>query len=211
MPLVLAVGVLVYVADRATKMWALANLTPGVRREWLGQILQLDLIFNPGAAFSVGTGSTWVFTIIQAVVAVGLLLAAPRLRSRAWASAAGLALGGATGNLTDRLTREPGFGVGHVVDFLELPRWPVFNVADAAIVTAAVVVALAAVRGIPAFGAEAPAAGAPHPADSVDSGGPGDSFDGSADSGDAASAVDSVGPGDAADDARARRGGAPRG
>lgn len=151
MPLVLACAVAVYAADRAGKAWALANLTPGVRREWLGEFLQLHLIFNPGAAFSVGTSATWVFTIIQASVALAILVVMPRLRSRVWAVGAGLALGGALGNLTDRLTREPGFGVGHVVDFLELPRWPIFNIADSAIVVAAVLVAAATMVGVGAF------------------------------------------------------------
>lgn len=152
LPLVLVVAVLVYAADRASKGWALANLTPGVRQPWLGDILQLRLIFNPGAAFSLGTGLTWLFTVIQATVAVLILALAPRLRSRVWAVGGGLALGGALGNLTDRLTREPGFGVGHVVDFLELPHWPIFNIADSAIVAAAVLVALATIRGVDAFG-----------------------------------------------------------
>lgn len=148
---VLVVGIAVYGLDRVTKSWALVNLTPGVRREWLGEILQLHLIFNPGAAFSFGTSATWVFTLIQAAVAVVILAVAPRLRSWAWALGAGLALGGATGNLTDRLTREPGFGVGHVVDFLELPHWPIFNVADSAIVAAAVLVAGATAFGVGPF------------------------------------------------------------
>jgi len=145
------VGALVYAADRLTKAWALATLTPGVRQDLIGQILQLHLIFNPGAAFSFGTSATWVFTIIQASVAVIILVVAPRLASRAWAVGAGLALGGALGNLTDRLTREPGFGVGHVVDFLELPHWPIFNIADSAIVSAAVLVAGATLKGVGAF------------------------------------------------------------
>lgn len=150
--LVWAVAAVVYGADRATKAWALANLTPGVRRTWVGEVLQLHLIFNPGAAFSFGTSATWVFTLIQATVAVGILALSLRLRSRAWAVAGGLAMGGALGNLTDRLTREPGFGVGHVVDFLELPHWPIFNIADSAIVAAAVLAAGATLRGVDAFG-----------------------------------------------------------
>lgn len=147
-----------YAADRLTKAWALATLTPGVRQDLIGQILQLHLIFNPGAAFSFGTSATWVFTIIQASVAVIILVVAPRLASRAWAVGAGLALGGALGNLTDRLTREPGFGVGHVVDFLELPHWPIFNIADSAIVAAAVLVAGATMAGVGAFGRDEPGA-----------------------------------------------------
>ena len=151
-PLVLAVAAVIYIADRLSKAWALEHLTPGVRQEWWGEFLQLHLIFNPGAAFSFGTSATGVFTIVQAVVALVILGVSPRLRSRLWALGGGLALGGALGNLTDRLTREPGFGVGHVVDFLELPHWPIFNIADSAIVCAAVIVAAATMRGIGAFG-----------------------------------------------------------
>lgn len=145
---------MVYLADQFTKMWALSNLRPGVRQPWLGELLQLHLIFNPGAAFSIGAGFTWVFTLVQAIVPAVILWFSPRLRAWPWAVGAGLAVGGALGNLTDRLIRDPGFGVGHVVDFLELPHWPIFNVADSAIVAAAGVVAVATLLGIGAFGDE---------------------------------------------------------
>lgn len=146
---VLGVGLAVYALDRVTKMWALASLAPGEPREFVGSVLQFRLIFNPGAAFSLGTEVTPVFTVIQAVVSIGVLYAALRVRSLPWAVALGLVLGGATGNLTDRLTRPPGIGLGHVVDFLELPNFPVFNIADSAIVAAAVLVALLSLRNVP--------------------------------------------------------------
>ena len=116
------------------------QLVPGV--------LDLYLLYNPGAAFSLATGMTWVLTLVAGAVVVGVALMARRLGSRAWALTLGLLLGGALGNLTDRLLREPGFGVGHVVDFLRLPRWPVFNLADTSIVVAAVLVVVLSFRGI---------------------------------------------------------------
>ncbi|MBW3084393.1 Lipoprotein signal peptidase [Austwickia sp. TVS 96-490-7B] len=148
MVVVLAVGAVVYAADQASKVWALTHLQPGVRTPWWGEFLQWHLIFNPGAAFSIGTDVTWLFTMIQGGVTVGVIAFSSRLRSWWWVIGAGLVLGGAAGNVTDRLIRPPGIGVGHVVDFLELPHWPIFNVADAAIVTAAVIIAVATLWGI---------------------------------------------------------------
>lgn len=147
----LGLAAVVYGLDRWTKAWALSELTPGQPRELIGEVLQLRLVFNPGAAFSLGAGSTWVFTIVQAAVSIAILAVAWRVARWQWRLGLGLVLGGALGNLTDRLTREPGFGVGHVVDFLELPRWPVFNIADSAIVTGAVILAAATIVGVPAF------------------------------------------------------------
>lgn len=154
---ILGLAALIYVADRATKAWALAELTPGRPRELVGELLQLRLVFNPGAAFSLGAGSTWVFTIVQATVSVAILVVSVRVTRWPWRVGLGLVLGGALGNLTDRLTREPGFGVGHVVDFLELPNWPVFNIADCAIVTGAVLLAAATIVGVPALEPAGPA------------------------------------------------------
>lgn len=152
---VLVIGAVVYALDRLTKHWALGNLDENVPREFVGSVLRLRLIFNPGAAFSLGTGATPLFTLIQAVVSVVVVVAATRVARASWAVALGLVLGGAAGNLTDRLTRPPGFGLGHVVDFLELPNFPVFNIADSAIVAAACLVTLLSLRGVP-FGTRAP-------------------------------------------------------
>ncbi len=146
--LLLGIGLTVWVLDRVTKNWALGTLTPGIREPLLGEVLQLNLLFNPGAAFSLGTGITPVFAFVQFAVSLLVVLAAFRVGSTAWAVALGLVLGGASGNLFDRLTRPPGFARGHVVDFLELPNWPVFNVADSAICCAAVLVAITAFAGI---------------------------------------------------------------
>lgn len=144
----LLVGALVWALDQATKAWAVRSLTPGEPEPLIGTVLQLHLLFNPGAAFSLGTNITPVFAAIQAAVVLAILVVARRVRSRWWALGLGLVLGGAAGNLTDRLTRPPGFAHGWVVDFLQLPNWPVFNVADSAICTAAVVLAIATFKGI---------------------------------------------------------------
>lgn len=145
---VLLLGLLVWGLDQASKQWALSALTPGVRQPLIGDLLGLTLLFNPGAAFSLGTGATPVFATIQAVVSLAVIVAAFRVGSAWWAVGLGFVLGGASGNLTDRLTRPPGFGHGHVVDFLMLPNWPVFNLADSAICAAAAVLIVATFRGI---------------------------------------------------------------
>jgi len=102
-------------------------------------VLLADLLFAQGL--------TIAFTVVAVAVVVVILRLAPRLRSTPWAVALGLVLGGAVGNLTDRIFRAPGPGRGHVVDFLELPHWPVFNLADSAIVTAACLMVLLSARG----------------------------------------------------------------
>jgi len=146
--LLAAVAVVVFVADQASKAWALAVLTDQPPHPLLGSALQLWLIRNPGAAFSLGTGSTWLLTILAVVVMAMIIRSSRRLGSVGWTWAFGLVLGGALGNLTDRLTREPGFGRGHVVDFIDYNGWFIGNVADIAIVSAAVLIGLLAVRGI---------------------------------------------------------------
>jgi signal peptidase II len=147
--------VVVYTADQLTKAWVSANLQPDQPRELLGSVLQLNLTRNAGAAFSIGTGATWVLTSIASAVVVFIVITARRLGSRGWAAALGLLLGGSLGNLTDRMFRAPGPGRGHVVDFLQLPAWPIFNIADSAIVSAAVLIGLLAFRGISVDGTHA--------------------------------------------------------
>lgn len=135
--LLVSVAAVVAVADQLAKAWAVATLPEGVPRPILGEFLLFQRVANPGAAFSLATGSTWVFSIIAVAVVVFLIWFARRIRSIAWAVLFGLLLGGTLGNLTDRLTRPPGFGVGHVVDFILVP-WllpAIFNIADSAIVT----------------------------------------------------------------------------
>ncbi len=162
------VAAVVYAADQVTKILAVALLEPGEVVAVLGQLLQLRLVRNPGAAFSFATGATWVFTLIAVVVVVAVLRVARRLGSRSWAVALGLLLAGALGNLTDRLLRSPGVARGHVVDFLELPNWPIFNLADCAICAAAGLVVILAVRGTDVDGEHGPWAPAPSGAHAAD-------------------------------------------
>ncbi|MEJ5944496.1 signal peptidase II [Pseudokineococcus basanitobsidens] len=138
----------VYGLDQLTKALAVARLQPGDPVPLVPGVLDLYLLYNPGAAFSLATGLTWVLTVVAVGVVVAVVLVARRIGSRGWVAALGLLLGGALGNLTDRLLREPGFAQGHVVDFLRLPRWPVFNLADAAIVVGAVLVVVLTFRGV---------------------------------------------------------------
>ena len=143
------VAVVIYVIDRVTKYLVTENLTLGDPVQVLGEVLQFHYVENPGAAFSLGSGSTWIFAIIASAVAVFIVFFARRIRSVGWAVLFGLLLGGNLGNLTDRLTREPGFGVGHVVDFIQVYLFPaIFNVADIAIVSSMGLFILLTLRGV---------------------------------------------------------------
>ncbi|MEE6280237.1 signal peptidase II [Georgenia sunbinii] len=144
----IVIALVVFAIDQLSKFYAVERLTPRVVVPIIGDYLGWQLIFNPGAAFSMATGMTWVLTIVAAVVVVVVLRVARKLRSKSWAVALGLLLGGALGNLTDRLVRDPGFAQGHVVDFINYNGWFVGNVADIAIVGAAVLVAVLALIGL---------------------------------------------------------------
>ncbi|MGB3186688.1 MAG: signal peptidase II [Ornithinimicrobium sp.] len=133
--------------DQATKIWAQEALTGRDPVPVVGQLLEFRLVYNSGAAFSMGAGNTWIFTILATLVVSYLLWHTRSIDHRGWAVALGLLIGGAGGNLIDRLTREPGFGRGHVVDFIALPNFPVFNVADIGIFCAAVLIGLLVLRG----------------------------------------------------------------
>ncbi len=127
--------------DVVTKVKAVEHLEPGVGVRVLGPLLTLRLIRNPGAAFSTGEGFAWVFAVAALLVlAFVLVRLVPRLGHPGWAVALGLLVAGVSGNLVDRLVRAPGPFRGHVVDFLQLPHWPIFNVADMCITGAAVMV-----------------------------------------------------------------------
>jgi signal peptidase II len=143
-----AMAVVAYLADQATKAWALASLDSGSPVDVVGHFIRLNLIRNAGAAFSIGDGATWVLTLIAFGVLLFIIRTARRLGSRGWAVALGLLLGGSLGNLTDRMTREPGPGRGHVVDFIDYFGLFIGNVADIAIVGAAVGIGVLALRGV---------------------------------------------------------------
>ncbi|WP_374929298.1 signal peptidase II [Kytococcus sedentarius] len=148
LPLVAGLAAVWVVIDQVTKEWALARLDRGEVVPVVGELLQLRLVFNPGAAFSLGTSATPVFTVLAIVVSLAILWFSRQVVSPAWGVALGLIAGGAGGNLIDRLVRAPGFARGHVVDFLALPHWPVFNVADIGVTCGAALVVLLALRGI---------------------------------------------------------------
>ena len=143
-----AVAACTYLLDQSTKYWAEHNLDTGDPQQVLGDLLQFRLTHNPGAAFSMGTGYTVVLTAIAITVIVVCIRLARRLGSTGWAIALGLLVGGALGNVTDRLLRDPSPFRGHVVDFIEVPHWPVFNLADSAICIAAILFVLLSARGI---------------------------------------------------------------
>ena len=151
----LGIAALGYGLDQLTKLLALTYLDPANPPVLLGGLLTLQLIFNPGAAFGMGENFTIVLTfiaIIAAIFVVARLL--PRARYRGWVVALGLLLAGILGNLTDRLARPPGFLHGHVVDFLQLPYFAIFNVADMCITFAAVaIVWLVAIKQVDLDGA----------------------------------------------------------
>ncbi|MEO3871615.1 signal peptidase II [Nonomuraea sp. B12E4] len=157
----------IYTADLVTKTAVLRTLEGKAPLVVIPDVLQFRVIFNSGAAFSIGTGMTLILTIIAACVVVAIVRTARKLGSKAWAGTLGLLLGGALGNLTDRLLRYPsGFGrptqfQGHVVDFIEvLPGhfpvigyFPVFNIADSAIVCGGILAVFLAWRNVQIDGA----------------------------------------------------------
>lgn len=149
--IVAILAAIVLAADQFTKHLAIENLPPGEPVPVLGDFLIFILVRNPGAAFSLGEGVTWLFTIALAGVAVAIVWLAVRgIRSRLWAVALGLLLGGVLGNLTDRMFRAPGFPIGHVVDFINTP-WmmpAIYNVADIFIVSMMIGVALLVLVGL---------------------------------------------------------------
>lgn len=147
--LLVGVAIVVLIADQLAKTWALASLPEGVRTPVLGELLAFQRVENPGAAFSLASGSTWLFSVIAAAVVVFLVWFARRIRSTAWGVLFGLLLGGTLGNLTDRLTRPPGFGLGRVVDFIRIPLLQaIFNLADVAIVSSMCLFVLLTLLGV---------------------------------------------------------------
>jgi signal peptidase II len=149
------VAIAVLALDVATKVWVVAELEGRRTLELLGGQLLIRVSRNPGAAFSIGENATLLFTAVAVVVVVVVLRVSRRLGSTGWAVSLGLLLGGASGNLVDRLLRSPGPGRGAVVDFLDFQVWPSFNVADSAIVTGGALAVLLSLRGIEVDGSRA--------------------------------------------------------
>lgn len=151
----LSLAIVVYATDQLTKNWVVANLPEGRSVPVLGEFLQWYFVRNPGAAFSMASGATWVFTLLAAAVVGAIIWQVRHLGSRTWAIFFALLLGGVLGNLTDRLTRDPGFPVGHVIDFISTPwmfPWPlspaIYNVADIGIVSAMCLFVLITILGL---------------------------------------------------------------
>ncbi len=145
----LGVAGLGLILDQGTKVLATAQLPPGDRVPLIGDVLSLTLVYNPGAAFSLGSGTTWVFTIIGVLAAAITVGFAVRLRGVRWGIALGLILGGAVGNLVDRIMNPPSFGQGHVTDFIAYGDLFVGNIADILVVSGVALLCLIMVRTSP--------------------------------------------------------------
>jgi signal peptidase II len=148
------IAVLAFALDAVSKIVLVAQL-PATHRpvRVLGGVFYLEQTRNSGAAFSLGTGFTIILTAVAVAVIGVIVRTAGRMRSTGWAVALGLILGGALGNLSDRVLRSPGFGRGHVVDWIsafgpDAKYWPIFNLADSAIVCGAILAALLALVGV---------------------------------------------------------------
>lgn len=149
MLIVALVAVGVYGLDQLAKFLIVSNLEVGDVVPLIGEFLQLHFVTNSGAAFSLASGFTWVLSLVAVGVIGFIIWFARRIQSVAWAITFGLVLGGAFGNVTDRLFREPGFGIGHVVDFIQFWIFPaIFNIADIAVVTGMGLFLLLTLRGV---------------------------------------------------------------
>ncbi len=151
--LLAAIATTVVVLDLISKIVIVATVQPNQPVRLLGGLVYLSLIRNPGAAFSLATGMTWLLALVAIGVVIVIIRMAPRLRSTPWAVSLGLVLGGAIGNLIDRIFRAPGFLQGHVVDFVSVfgpnaEYFPVFNVADSAITIGGISLVVTALLGI---------------------------------------------------------------
>ncbi|MGW0158721.1 signal peptidase II [Mycobacterium sp. NPDC003323] len=145
--LLLTIAGVVLVLDIVTKVLAVRLLVPGQPVSIIGDTVTWTLVRNSGAAFSMATGYTWVLTLIAIGVVIGIIWMGRRLVSPWWALGLGMILGGALGNLVDRFFRSPGPLRGHVVDFLSIGWWPVFNVADPAVVGGAILLVVLSLFG----------------------------------------------------------------
>lgn len=154
-----AVALVAVVLDQVSKYLVETRLPLGESVPVLGEVLQFLYVKNSGAAFSLASGYTWIFSIAASAVTVFIILFARRIRSMSWALLFGMLLGGTVGNLIDRLFREPGFGIGHVVDFIQVMYFPaIFNIADSFIVASMGLFIILTLRGVGLDGSRAAAA-----------------------------------------------------
>jgi len=137
----LTVAAVIVLVDQLTKIWAVGALSDGPVRV-IGTLLQFRLTRNPGGAFSLLTGLTPVLAILAIVMVVYIVRTTWRTTDMVMAYSLALVLGGAVGNLVDRLLRSPGFLRGEVVDFIKIPNWPTFNIADSAITIGVILIAI---------------------------------------------------------------------
>jgi signal peptidase II len=132
----ISIGLSILAVDQLIKEFFLQTLKPGESVDFLGSVIRFTLAFNDGAAFSLGAGYTWVFTLISSLATVVLFVYSFKSNSISWSIMGGVLLGGILGNLIDRLFRPPSFGEGYVIDYIQIPfNFPIFNIADIAIVT----------------------------------------------------------------------------
>lgn len=142
------VAVILIAVDQFTKNLAISSLELGKNYEVIGEVLTWRLVYNDSAAFSIGFGYTWILAVISTVATVATVWFARKISSVSWQIMTGIFLAGVVGNLIDRLVREPGFGNGHVVDFIRIPfNFPVFNLADIFIVSMATLSVIRVYRG----------------------------------------------------------------
>lgn len=157
-PTIWLVAAAIIAVDQATKQWALTALSNGEDINLIADWLTLRLVFNSGAAFSLGNDHTWILTIVAVVVTVGLVYYARRANGRPVEWLFGIGLGGAVGNLLDRIFRAPSVGEGHVIDMINYGNHFVGNIADIAIVGAASVAVIMGLMGKPLLTPESAAA-----------------------------------------------------
>lgn len=146
--LVLGIALFLVFLDQLSKFAIEATLDRGESINIIGDLLRFTLVYNDSAAFSLGVGATWPLTIISSIAVLALIWFGPKSKTLIWLIISGFVLGGATGNLIDRLFREPAFANGHVVDFLQIPfNFPIFNLADSFVVIGVSLALLRTFRG----------------------------------------------------------------
>jgi len=149
---IFSIAWIIFVLDFLTKSWALSYLAGKKDIHVIGSFLKLTFVKNSGAAFGIATGATIILSLFAIAVGATIIRYAAQVNSRGWIVVMGLVLGGVMGNLTDRIFRSPGFLRGHVIDWIEIPHWPVFNIADSAIFIATGVAIVLTARNISPIG-----------------------------------------------------------
>lgn len=146
--LYLVIALVAITVDQFTKNLAIATLELGTSYPVIDNVLSWRLLYNDSAAFGLGFGYTWILAVISSAATLAVIWYSRKLESISWAIMIGIFLGGVVGNLIDRLIREPSFGNGHVVDFIQIPfNFPIFNLADIFIVSMAILSVLRVFRG----------------------------------------------------------------